>query len=403
MKVIRYFGVAATSIAANKLRASLTMLGIIIGVAAVLITMGIGAGAAASITANIQSQGTNLLEASPRGSASTLTMADVRVLSDPMVHPEFSVVLPVYTGNQTLVVGDNSSSNRVQGVTADYAAVRNLTIANGEFFSEQAATDQESVLVLGSQVASDLFPGANPVGEEVRVGGALFTVVGVLEESGGNNFNSNDNMAFVPLGVAQGRLFNAERYRGELTVTSITIQVDPIADMDAAQKNAETTLRMLHGLRSDDDNDFQIFNQASLLELASTVATTLSALLGGIGAVSLLVGGIGIMNIMLVSVTERTREIGVRRALGAHDRDILLQFLVEALVLCLLGGMIGIGLSYGLGFLFSKIPNMPVAIVIRGWTVLLALGVCSAAAFVFGLYPAIRATRLDPIEALRYE
>jgi putative ABC transport system permease protein len=403
MKVIRYFGVAATSIAANKLRSSLTMLGIIIGVAAVLITLGIGAGAAASITADIQSQGTNLLEASPRGGANTLTMADVRVLSDPLVHPEFSVVLPVYTGNQTLVAGDNSSSNRVQGVTADYAAVRNLTVANGEFFSEQAATDQESVVVLGSQVASDLFPGVDPVGEEVRVGGALFTVVGVLEESGGNNFNSNDNMAFTPLSVAQGRLFNAERYRGELTVTSITIQVDPTADMDAAQKNAETTLRMLHGLRSDDDNDFQIFNQASLLELASTVTATLSALLGGIGAVSLLVGGIGIMNIMLVSVTERTREIGVRRALGAHDRDILLQFLVEALVLCLLGGMIGIGLSYGVGFLVSKIPNMPVAIVIRGWTVFLALGVCSAAAFVFGLYPAIRATRLDPIEALRYE
>lgn len=403
MKVIRYFGVAATSIAANKLRASLTMLGIIIGVAAVLITLGIGAGAAASITADIQSQGTNLLEASPRGGASTLTMADVRVLSDPAVHPEFSVVLPVYTGNQTLVVGDNSATNRVQGVTADYAEVRNLTVASGEFFSEQAATDQESVVVLGSQVASDLFPGVDPVGEQVRVGGALFTVTGVLEESGGNNFNSNDSMAFVPLSVAQGRLFNAERYRGELTVTSITIQVDPAADMDAAQKSAETTLRMLHGLRSDDDNDFQIFNQASLLELASTVTATLSALLGGIGAVSLLVGGIGIMNIMLVSVTERTREIGVRRALGAHDRDILLQFLIEALVLCLLGGMIGIGLSYGLGFLFSKIPNMPVAIVIRGWTVFLALGVCSAAAFVFGLYPAIRATRLDPIEALRYE
>jgi putative ABC transport system permease protein len=402
MKVIRYFGVAAGNIAANKLRASLTMLGIIIGVAAVLITLGIGAGAAASITANIESQGTNLLEVSPRGVGS-LTLADARVISDPAVHPEFAAVLPVYTGNLSLAVGENSSTNRVQGVVSQYAEVRNLEIASGEFFSADAQIDQEAVIVLGAQVASDLFPGVDPVGEQVRMGNSLFTVVGVLKESGGSNFNSNDNIAFVPLSMAQGRLFNAERYRGELEVSSITVQVKPNYDMDASQKSLETTLRMLHGLQSDDDNDFQIFNQANLLELASTVSATLSALLGGIGAVSLLVGGIGIMNIMLVSVTERTREIGVRRALGAHDRDILLQFLIEALVLCLLGGLIGIGLSYGVGFLTTMIPNMPVAIVIHPWTVILALGVSSAAAFIFGLYPAIRATRLDPIEALRYE
>jgi putative ABC transport system permease protein len=228
-------------------------------------------------------------------------------------------------------------------------------------------------------------------------------VIGILKESGGSSFFSNDSAAFVPFTVAQRRLVAVNYYRGQPTVNSITVQVRDGASMNQAQTDIEVQLRLLHGLKSDDKNDFSIFNQASLLETLGSVTQILTIFLGSIGGISLLVGGIGIMNIMLVSVTERTKEIGLRKALGAHDSDILLQFLVEALVLCLLGGLIGVGLSYGVAFLVSLIPAIEFKVLINTSALLLALGVCSASAFLFGLYPAVRATRLDPIEALRYE
>jgi putative ABC transport system permease protein len=224
-----------------------------------------------------------------------------------------------------------------------------------------------------------------------------------LEASGSSGFGSSDSQVFVPVNTALGRLFNAPRYRGSYTVSSISVQVGDETELDATEAQIEQVLRLRHGLGADDDSDFQISNQADLLEMASTVSGTLSGLLGGIGAVSLVVGGIGIMNIMLVSVTERTREIGLRKAVGAHDKDILLQFLVEALVLCTLGGLIGIGISYGVQGLIGLFPALNFNIVIEPWAVGLALAVSSASGFIFGLYPAKRATQLDPIEALRYE
>jgi len=227
-------------------------------------------------------------------------------------------------------------------------------------------------------------------------------VIGVLEAEGGLGFGSNDDRAFVPISVAQDRLFNASRYRGAYTITGISIQVVSSERLDAAEQQVEQALRMRHRLDSDDDNDFTLSNQASLLETIGNVTQTLTLLLGSIGAISLLVGGIGIMNIMLVSVTERTKEIGLRKALGAHDSDILLQFVVEALVLCTLGGLIGTGISYGIAFAVSLIPNFSFDLVISTQALLLALGVSSGSGLVFGLYPALRATRLDPIEALRY-
>ena len=401
MKLLKYLRVAFESILANKLRSSLTMLGIIIGVAAVLSTMGIGAGAAASITSDIESQGTNLLTVSA-SDGSALTMGDAAALADATYYPDLALVAPEYTANATLTNGENESASQVTGATAEYVVVRNLNIEYGRFLTAEEVDNNVRVVVLGATVAQDLFD-VNPVGQRLRIENEIFQVIGVLEAEGGQGFGSNDDRAFVPISVAQDRLFDASRYRGAYTITGIGIQVVSSERLDAAEQQVEQALRMRHRLDSDDDNDFTLSNQASLLETIGSVAQTLTLLLGSIGAISLLVGGIGIMNIMLVSVTERTKEIGLRKALGAHDSDILLQFVVEALVLCTLGGLIGMGISYGIAFAVSLIPNFSFDLVISTQALLLALGVSSGSGLVFGLYPAMRATRLDPIEALRYE
>jgi putative ABC transport system permease protein len=415
MKLFKYLQVALESIVAHKMRAILTMLGIIIGVAAVLSTMGIGRGAAANITERIESQGTNLLTVNPgaassggglggeSGSAGTLTIGDAWALTDADLHPAIALVAPEYGSNARLVYGNTNTQNTVTGVTADFATVRNLSLASGRFLTEEEVETQRQVVVLGSELALDLFETVDPLGLTIRIEAQPFQVVGVLEESGGFGRNSPDEQAYVPIGLAQGRLFNAPRYRGEYTVTSLNIQAAGADLVDAAERQTEMTLRLRHSLQPDDDNDFRVFNQASLLETASDITATLTIFLGSIGAISLLVGGIGIMNIMLVSVTERTREIGLRKAIGAHDHDILLQFLVEALVLCFLGGLIGVGLAYGIAGLLAQIPGFTITVRIEADSLALALGFSLLAGLVFGIYPALRATQLDPIEALRSE
>jgi len=333
-----------------------------------------------------------------------MTMADATALADKTLFPDLVYVAPQFSSSATFTSGDQDGSYQVIGTTADYAIVTDLDIEYGEFFTAEQVENNTSVVVIGYTVAADLFGRADTaVGQNVRINNNTFQVVGVLEESGGAGFGSNDTRTYAPIEVAQGRLFNADRYRGSYSVSTISLQVATAEGMDAAALRIEQVLRMRHGLGTDDENDFMISNQADLLATLSTVTGTLTILLGSIGGISLLVGGIGIMNIMLVSVTERTREIGLRKAVGAHNSDILLQFLIEALVLCAIGGLIGIGISYGLAFGLSQLSFMPFGIVIEYWALAMALGVSTGSGFIFGLYPAWRATKLDPIDALRFE
>lgn len=407
MKALRYSSVAWESIVANKMRSLLTMLGLIIGVASVLTTIGIGRGAAQGVTQQFEGQGINTLVISPKTENitdnSSLTSGDARVLADPTQHPEIVAAAPTNSTFMRVVNGDVAIESQVTGTTATYATVRNLKLERGRFFTESEENDQQRVVVLSDIAATDLFRGSDPIGQSIRINHEPFVVVGVLKKS-----NSDDGAAYfrpiyTPLGVAQNRLINAPRYRGEYVVTEITVQVRDRDLLQYAESQVEQTLRLRHNLEAGQKNDFTILNQARLLEIAGNVANLMTVLLASIGTVSLLVGGIGIMNIMLVSVTERTSEIGLRKALGAQDRDILLQFLIEALVLCALGSLIGIGLSYSVSILLNSVPEFPFNIVLEAPALLLALGVGLTSGFVFGLYPAVRATRLDPIDALRYE
>ena len=416
MKLLKYFPLAAENIAARKMRSILTMLGIIIGVASVLTTLGIGRGASADIMQQIASEGLTILNVESGvyadqswTSGQPLTMADVAALSDRSLHPDIDQAVPIYRQYIHLVAGNNNNRyGEVVGTTSAYAAIHNLELDQGRFLTENEIAQRSKSIVIGAAVAQRLFDGADAVGKSLRIAREPYTVVGVLRKGGWGRFGNMDNIAIIPLAVAQDRLrsaYTAHRHRGEYTVSSIHVNAVSIDRIDAATKQTEQTLRLRRTLAEDEPNDFSIDNQAWLLETANSVSATLTAFLAGIGAISLLVGGIGIMNIMLVSVTERTREIGLRKAVGAHNRDILLQFLAEALMLTLVGGLIGIAISYGLAAIVENFssPDFPLAVLIEPGSLAAAVSVSAACGLLFGLYPAIRATRLDPIVALRHE
>lgn len=405
MNLSESFLTALDSLMANKLRSLLTMLGVIIGVAAVIALLSIGNGVSASITGEIQSFGTNLITITTDNQNSdglpTLSLDDAEALADPLNAPSLSEVATSIQGNQEVIFGGRSSNTTVAGVTANYLEVNNLTeFQAGDGLTQQDLDGRVRVAVLGSGITQDLFEDEFPVGQSVRINGVSYEVVGVLVESG-SQFSNSDDSVFIPLSTAHSRLYPQRTRSGERAVSAITVEATSEEATDAAVEQVTETLRQRHGIVYADDDDFNIFSQTDLLETFSTVTATLTAFLGAIAGISLLVGGIGIMNIMLVSVTERTREIGIRKAIGALKRDILGQFLLESVLLSVLGGFLGIVLGWSISVLASNLLDLTTVVDVG--TVALATSFATAIGLIFGIYPAWRAARLRPIEALRYE
>ena len=380
----------------SRLRAALTMLGVIIGVASVVALVGVGQGTTTNITNRLSALGTNLLTISPTEQSSdgstTLTLDDAIAIGE---LDGIAAVAPEVSTNLTVAAGDKTTTTTVVGTTADYATVRAYDVWQGTFLTDVSVDRALRVAVLGSSTADDLGLDATSLGSEIKIDGIPFELIGILQPKGGATFQDPDDQVVVPVGAVQ------KYFVGGDSVRTIGVSVADQAGMTAANAAITALLRERHELATSDDADFSIFDQTQLLEAASSISGTLTLLLGGIASISLVVGGIGIMNIMLVSVRERTREIGIRKAIGARGRDILAQFLVEALTLSLLGGLIGIAVGLlvsagigqlaGWGFAFSP-TVVAVALLFS-----LAVGV------VFGVWPARQAARLDPISALRWE
>jgi putative ABC transport system permease protein len=399
---------AFESLSGNKLRSGLTILGIVIGVAAVIAMVSVGRGAENTITGSIQGIGTNLIFVMRGGSEEVrnpkpLTLGDADAIADPFQAPSVSSVAPLLQGQGQVSFAGESTITTLQGVTPDYGPVRNTDVTEGEFINEAHILGQASVVLLGTEVADRLFSRtAGLVGETVRIEGQPFRVIGVLEERGGSAFANQDDVVLVPLTTAQTRLLHrSTRDRVDmLMVQALSAQDVPQASQEVAQ-----ILRSRHHAAIGAD-DFTILTQQDFLDTARTITSVLTIFLGGVAAISLLVGGIGIMNIMLVSVTERTREIGLRKALGARRFDILVQFLAESSVLSLIGGLIGIFLGWLISVAVGSIAaanDAPINPAIGLDTVLLATLFSTAVGLFFGLYPANRAASLEPVEALRYE
>ena len=399
----------------HRLRSGLTVLGILIGIAAVILTVGLGEGAQAQVSSDITALGTNLLTVSPGsstsaggirggfGTASTLTTYDASALASPTVAPDIKAVAPITDSEETLTAGTSNWSTSVVGSTPSWITVRGETVAQGRFIDNQDVSDHEPVVVLGSVTASELFSRADPVGQTVDVDGLPLTVVGVLNSVGSSTSSSSttadpDDTAIVPISTAAEEIFGGT---SRDAVSSIIVQARSSDGLTAAYQEIDHELLALHDITTSADADFTITSEAEELSTATSVDRTLTILLGGVAGISLLVGGIGVMNIMLVSVTERIREIGLRKALGATPGLIRRQFLVEASVLGLTGGALGAGLGIiGAIFLPGAVGD---PITISAWAVAGAIVVAMAIGVIFGVYPASRAAHLAPIDALRSE
>jgi putative ABC transport system permease protein len=399
MGLIEIFKFALRGVSANKMRSGLTMLGILIGVGAVILLVAVGNGSKVAVEKSLQSLGTNTLTVSSGRSVSSstystdLTLSIVEALKDRNAAPDVKSVTPVVSTSQTLTFGDTDHTSTVIGTTRDYLEANNSKIASGEWFTDEDMTNASRVLVIGSTTAEELYGTADPVGQELSVGGQIFTVIGVLAEKGSSGFNDPDDTAIAPLPAVRKAL------TGYGPINSIVIQAASADAVSAAQAEVTAILNTKMHVTSTSNTPYQIRSASQLLETRTATAETFTTLLGAVAGISLLVGGIGITNIMMVTVTERTREIGIRKALGAPRRVILTQFLLEATMLSLVGGLLGVaGAFIGANFEITGITP-----VIVPSSVFLALGVSIAIGLFFGSYPASRAAGLRPIDALRYE
>lgn len=395
------FKVAIGGLAGNKMRSALTMLGVIIGVGAVITMISIGQGAKKQVTSQIQGLGSNLLIVMPgRGFGGGGGMQGQRGMGDSLTNeiwkglkekcPSVENVSPESSRNATIKGPSGNTETSVQGVVPGWEAARNTKIESGRMFTEAEQDGAKRVAIIGKTVITDIFNGSDPIGQSIRINGGMFTVVGVLESKGQQGFTDNDDRVLIPLSTLQ------RRYLGRKTVRTIYLQVRDESLMTKAMDEVNRAL-----LQDLEEGQFSVTNQAEILDTAAGATQTLTMLLAGIAAVSLLVGGIGIMNIMLVSVTERTREIGLRKALGARRFDILLQFIIESVTMSLAGGVIGIILGMGGSMLVSRVAGWGTAI--EPGSIVISFFFSAAVGLFFGVYPASKASALNPIEALRYE
>ena len=407
MKIRDLFEETFFALSTNKARSGLTMLGIVIGIASVIAMVAIGQGAQNSVQSSIEALGSNLLQVRPgaqrsfgggvssgRGSAQTLTMEDVSALKKQIL--SMKAIAPEISSRYQVTTKGTNTNTSIVGTTDAYASVRNLKMEIGSFLSEQQVQSGAKVAMIGSTVRDDLFgEGGEAIGQTIRINGIQFVIMGVTQKKGGTGFGSQDDMIFIPLTTMQKYL------SGNKYVSTISIQGIDASSLSDLETQITNVLLNEHHIADPTSADFNILNQADIVETASSMTKTLTTLLAAVAGISLLVGGIGIMNMMLTTVTERTKEIGLRKAIGAKRIDINRQFLIEAVCMTLIGGIIGILLGVGVSFVVSVLGVTQTSVSLS--SVLLAFGVSTGIGIIFGYYPARRAASLNPIVALRYE
>ncbi len=409
-KFLRPLFTAWVTMITHKLRSFLTILGVVIGVAAVIILMSVGKGTTASIISSISSLGTNLVYVQPGsttsggvrsgfGSASTLTLEDAKAIANEISN--ITAVAPYATSNAQVIFGSNNMNVRITGVTIEYQEVLNIVVTEGDFFTQYQYDTKAKVALLGSQVASTLFGTDDPVGQKIKMSNTVFTVIGLLESKGSSMMNSTDQTILIPLTTLQGMMSSSVTATGQHTINSIDVLVTDKDQMSTVKDDITALLQTRHKIALGADNDFSVSSSDELISTISSSTESMTMLLGAIAGISLLVGGIGVMNIMLVSVMERRREIGIRKALGAQESAIWIQFLIDSALLTFAGGIIGVAIGWGGSYLVNYMGWYTTVVTTN--VIILAVSVSVGIGLFFGFYPAWSASRLNPIEALRSE